>query len=63
VENIEHPEIKAHNYTHLIFDKEAKNIHLLQQMVLGKLVYPVQNTEIRPQSLLHKNQVGMDQRS
>jgi hypothetical protein len=44
---IEDPDMKPHNYTHLIFDKGAKNIDgektALQQMLLGKVVSNARN--------------------
>jgi hypothetical protein len=45
-------DVKSHNYTHLIFDKDDKNIQFvkrqpLQQMLLGKVVICVQETETR----------------
>jgi hypothetical protein len=43
--------MKPNNYTDLIFDKDAKNIRwrkeLLQQMLLGKVVNRLQETETR----------------
>jgi hypothetical protein len=48
---IEDPDMNPHNYTHLIFDKGAKSIQrrkeLLQQMLLGKVVICLQETETR----------------
>jgi hypothetical protein len=45
-----------HNYTHLIFDKGAKNMQWkktqpVQQMLLGKVVIHLQETEIRSMSI------------
>jgi hypothetical protein len=46
---IEDGDINPHNYTHLIFDKDAKNIgQPLQQMFLGKVVIHLQETETDP---------------
>jgi hypothetical protein len=57
---IEDPEIKPHNYNHLIFDKRVSHTveerQHLQQMVLGKPVIYKQKTETRLPSLtLYKN--------
>jgi hypothetical protein len=52
---IEVPDMNPHNYTHLIFDKGAKNIQWskdnLQQMLLGKGVTQLQETETRSMSI------------
>jgi hypothetical protein len=47
---IEDPEKIPHKYTHLMFDKGEKSYtgeESLQQMVIGKLVVYMQNTETR----------------
>jgi uncharacterized protein (DUF736 family) len=47
---IEDPDMKPHNYAHLIFDKDAKNMEKrqpLQQMLLGNVVIHLQKTETR----------------
>jgi hypothetical protein len=47
---VEDPDMNPHSYTHLIFDKGAKNIRWrkpLQQMFLGKVVICLQKTETR----------------
>jgi hypothetical protein len=48
--------MNPHSYTHLIFDKDAKNKQwekkqLLQQMLLGKVVNRLQETETRSMSI------------
>jgi hypothetical protein len=47
--------MNPHNYTQLIFDKGAKNIQWrkepLQQMLLGKVVIHLQETETRSMSI------------
>jgi hypothetical protein len=53
---IEDPDMNPHNYTHLIFIKGAKNIRWrksqpLQQMLLGKVVTHLQETETRSMSI------------
>jgi hypothetical protein len=52
---IEDPDMNSHSYAHLIFDKGAKSIgwrkhSLFQQMLLGKVVICMQNTETRSMS-------------
>jgi hypothetical protein len=65
---IEDPEIKPHSYSHLIFDKEAKNIHWRKAAsstsTAGKMVIYMQRTETRLLFLtLYKKQFQMDERS
>jgi hypothetical protein len=61
---IEDPNANPHSYTHLIFDKIAKNIQwrkILQQMLLKKLVICLQKTETRSMFVtLYKQQLKMD---
>jgi hypothetical protein len=51
---IEDLDMNPYNYTHLIFDKGAKNIqwrkdrHPLQQMLLGKVVSHLQKLKVDP---------------
>jgi hypothetical protein len=63
---IEDPDMNPCSYTHLIFDKAAKNITMekrqpLQQMLLGKLDICLQKTETRPMFVsLYKYQLKVD---
>jgi hypothetical protein len=48
--------VNPHNYTHLIFDKGTKKYLMekrqpLQQMLLGKVVIHLQETETRSMSI------------
>jgi hypothetical protein len=63
---IEDPDMKPHNYAHLIFDKGTKNMmektQPLQQMLLGKVVTHLQETETRSMFItLYYYQLKMDQ--
>jgi hypothetical protein len=57
--------MKPHNYTHLIFDKGAKNVQWrksLQQNLLGKLVSSLQKTKTTFMFItLYYYQLKMDQ--
>jgi hypothetical protein len=64
---IENPDINPHIYSQLIFHKVVQNTQwrrqLLQQMLLGKLVFHMQKTETRSLSFtLYPNQLKVDQR-
>lgn len=51
--------MSTHNFSHLIFNKDIRNIHYRkahQQMMLGKLGAYVQKDKIRPISIIvHKS--------
>jgi hypothetical protein len=65
---IENPNMNPHSYAHLIFDKGAKKYMMekrqpLQQMLLGKVVIHLQETETRSMFItLYYYQLKMDQR-
>lgn len=54
--------MRSSNYSHLILDKEPKNMQL--QQIFGKLDVQVQKNRFRDKSItLYKNKLQMDQRS
>jgi hypothetical protein len=54
--------MKPHNYSHLIFDKDAKNISWRKEMLLEKVVIHLQKSETRSMLIvLYWYQLKMDQ--